>query len=214
MKRILFALGLAIVAFALGAASIAARAATKPLAVAVEAADPHANHHMAMRASQRSLAAYKVPALSLIRDDGKVVSLDTEIDDGRPVVLTFIYTSCTTVCPLVSHVLADLQNKLGPARDQVHIMSLSIDPEYDTPARLHAYAERYGAGPEWRHYTGSVAASEAAQRAFALYRGDKMNHAPATLVRPMPGAQWVRIEGFASADEILAELPSYCTASR
>lgn len=183
-------------------------------AATLEPADPHANHHPTLRAAQRSLASYKVPELTLVRDDGKQVSFASEINDGRPLVLAFIYTSCTSVCPLMSQVLAGLQNKLGPARDEVHIMSVSIDPEYDTPARLREYAQRFGAGPEWRHYTGTVAASQAAQRAFGVYRGDKMNHVPATLVRPMPGAQWVRIDGLASADEVLSELPSYCTAAR
>jgi protein SCO1 len=89
----------------------------------------------------------------------------------------------------------------------VHIVSISIDPEYDTPARLHAYAARFGAGPAWRHYGGTLAASLAAQRAFGAYRGDKMDHAPVTLVRRAPGAPWTRFDGYATADQLLAELP-------
>jgi protein SCO1/2 len=174
--------------------------------------DPHAVHEVPVRAANRILADYTVPELRLVREDGREVSLRTEVDDGRPVVLAFIYTSCTTVCPVVSHVLAELQARLGRARDQVHLVSITIDPEYDTPARLHAYAQRFGAGPEWQHYTGTPAAIRDAQRAFDVYRGDKMDHAPALLVRPMPGTRWVRIDGFATPDQLLAELPSYCTA--
>lgn len=179
-------------------------------ATVVDVVDPHAAHLAAVRAANRSIADYSVPDLSLVRDDGRRVSLRNEIDDGRPVVLAFIYTSCTTVCPVVSHVMADLQAKLGNARDRVHLVSISIDPEYDTPARLRAYAQRFGAGPEWQHYTGTLEASREAQRAFDVYRGDKMDHTPALLVRPLPGARWVRIDGFATPDQLLAELPSYC----
>jgi protein SCO1/2 len=106
-----------------------------------------------------------------------------------------------------------VQQRLGDNRDRVHLMSISIDPEQDTPARLREYAKTFHAGPEWHHYTGTLAASQAAQRAFDVYRGNKMDHAPATLVRPSPGAPWVRINGFATADQLLAELP-VLTASR
>ncbi len=87
-------------------------------------------------------------------------------------------------------------------------MSISIDPEQDTPERLRDYARTFHAGPAWQHYTGTLAASQTAQRAFDVYRGNKMNHAPAMLVRSAPGAAWVRIEGFATADQLLAELPA------
>lgn len=178
-----------------------------------DASDPHAHHHHAAPETIRVLRDYKAPAVKLVRDDGKAVSLVDELDDGRPVVLAFIYTSCTTVCPIVSHTMADLQGKLGSARDRVHLMSVSIDPEYDTPARLREYAQRFGAGPQWQHYTGTLAASQTVQRAFDVYRGDKMDHAPALLVRTAPGAAWVRIDGFATAGQLLAELPGFREAS-
>lgn len=157
--------------------------------------------------TSRRTADYNVPDIRLVRQDGALVRLRAELDDGRPVILSFIFTSCGTVCPLLSHTLSQVQARLGVNRDRVHIVSISIDPEEDTPARLREYASTYQAGPEWQHYTGTVAASETVQRAFDVYRGAKMDHAPATLVRPAPGAPWVRIDGFATADQILAELP-------
>lgn len=176
-------------------------------ALAADASDPSAPpcHHAAPEAS-RSSASYHVPDVELVRDDGKAVRLAPELDDGRPVVLTFIFTSCTTVCPTISATLAQLQRKLGPARDRVHLLSISIDPEFDTPARLRQYAMKFGAGPAWQHYTGTLDASLTVQRAFEVYRGDKMRHTPVTLLRSAPGAAWVRIDGFAGADQLLAEL--------
>jgi protein SCO1/2 len=168
---------------------------------------PDAPCHHAAPGATRASAAYTVPDLELVRDDGKTVRLRQELDDGRPVVLSFIFTSCTTICPMISSTLAQLQRKLGPARDQVHLVSISIDPEFDTPERLRAYASKFGAGPEWQHYGGTLAASRDVQRAFGVYRGEKMSHAPATLVRTRPGAEWVRFDGFATADALLAELP-------
>jgi protein SCO1/2 len=173
---------------------------------AADEMDPHAHHHHVMPETMRSQVDYKVPDLKLVRDDGKNVVLSDELNDGRPVVLSFIYTTCTSICPLTSQTLSELQAKLGAARDTVHLMSISIDPEQDTPARLREYAKRFGAGPEWQHYTGTLEASIAAQKSFSVYLGDKMTHQPVSLLRMSRDSQWVRIDGFATSDQLLAEL--------
>jgi protein SCO1/2 len=190
------------------ALAIAAIIGAPAIAGSTAVPDEHAHHHAESIAyAARSVVSYQIPDVQLVRDDGKLVGLRSELDDGRPVILAFIYTSCTTVCPLTSHTLSELQSKLGSARNRVHLVSISIDPEQDTPARLRQYAKTFNAGPDWQHYTGTLAASEAAQRAFDVYRGAKMDHSPATLIRPAPGAPWVRIDGFATADQLYAELP-------
>jgi protein SCO1/2 len=183
-----------------------------------EVIDPHAAHRQeianaeaahpqdALPAVTRSVVNYPVPAIRLVRDDGKSVTLIDELNDGRPVVLNFIYTTCTGICPLASHIFSQLQHHLGAERDRVHLVSISVDPEEDTPTRLRDYAQQYSAGPSWQHYTGTVAASTAAQRAFDVYKGDKMGHTPVTLLRTVPGGPWVRFDGFATADMLLKEL--------
>jgi protein SCO1/2 len=152
-----------------------------------------------------SVLRYPIPAVHLVRDDGKVVSLPEEMDDGRPVVLNFIFTTCSSICPLMSQTLAQFDRALGADRGKVHLMSISIDPEEDTPARLREYARKFHAGPEWQHYTGTPEASLAAQRAFNVWRGDKMGHAPVTLVRAAPGKPWLRIQGFVTPSELLQQ---------
>jgi protein SCO1/2 len=168
----------------------------------------------AEQGATRSIAEYTVPQVMLVRADGKSVSLPDELNDGRPVVMNFIFTTCTSICPLLSQTLAQLQDKLGADRDRVHIVSITIDPEEDTPARLTEYAQRYHAGPEWQHYTGSVQAIETTARAFNAYRGDKMSHTPLTLLRVAPGKPWVRFDGFATAEDLLGELPGSVLASK
>jgi protein SCO1/2 len=163
-----------------------------------------AHHHDMAPGTTRTTVDYALPPITLVRDDGESVSLVDELNDGRPVVLTFIYTSCTTICPMVSQTFEQLQEELGSERDNVHMVSISIDPEEDTPARLKAYAERFGAGPEWQYYTGTVEASVAAQRAFNVYRGDKMNHTAVAFFRAAPGKPWLRLDGLATPDELLS----------
>jgi protein SCO1 len=150
-----------------------------------------------------SSVAYQVPAVTLVREDGRSVSLPHELDDGRPVLLNFIFTTCSSICPLTSRTLEEFQSKLGAEAARTHLISISIDPEQDTPARLTEYARRFHAGPEWHYYTGTITASIAAQRAFDVYRGEKMSHTPVMLMRAAPGRPWLRIEGFVTPDQLV-----------
>ena len=53
----------------------------------------------------RTMAHYKVPDVAIMRQDGKLLSSLLELDDGRPVILNFVFVSCTAICPMLSHVL-------------------------------------------------------------------------------------------------------------
>jgi protein SCO1 len=152
-----------------------------------------------------STLPYLVPDLKLVTQNGKSVSLAAEMDDGRPVVLSFVFTSCEAICPLMTQTFAEFQGKLGPDSARVHLMSISIDPEEDTPARLRNYAKRFHAGPGWTFYTGTPQASIAAQKAFNVFRTDKMSHTSVIFMRSAPGAAWRRLDGFATPDDLVRE---------
>lgn len=170
------------------------------------AAHEHHQHHAETAPGYaRQAATYRLPQTTLVRSDGAKASFPSEIDDGKPVVLNFVFTTCAAVCPILSHSFAEFQRKLGAERDKVHMVSISIDPEEDTPERLAEYAKRFGAGRQWGFYTGSVQASVTLQKAFQAYFGDKMHHRPMTFMRAAPGQAWVRLEGFATPDELLKE---------
>ena len=173
----------------------------------VWAEDEHAHHHHhEMKAEvKRSMVDISVSATPMVRQDGSVTSLSKELDGGKPVILAFIYTSCTTVCPVTSQILSHAQELLGKDLDKVRIMSVSIDPEYDTPARLLAYSKKFGAKPQWQHYTGTLANSVAVQKAFGAYQGDKMNHIPLIFIKGGDKKSWVRLDGFPSADQVVKE---------
>jgi protein SCO1/2 len=152
-------------------------------------------------ALNRSVVNYTLPDVSVIRQDGKKLSLRKELDDGRPVMVNFIFTSCSAICPMLSHVFSKVQDKLT----DVHLVSISIDPENDTPAKLVEYGKKFSAGAHWDFYTGTTEASIAIQKAFKAYGGDKMNHTSVIFMRPAPDKPWVRLEGFASPDAIIQE---------
>ncbi|MCD6706872.1 MAG: SCO family protein [Thiobacillus sp.] len=182
-----------------------------PMSAMAEDHSHHHHHHHAMSAEPdgyvRTQADYAVPDVKLVNADGAGVPLRSELaEQDKPVILNFIFTTCGAVCPVMSATFSQLQAALGPERDAVRMLSISIDPEEDTPAALKAYAGKYGAGPQWQMLTGSLDDSIAVQRAFDVYRGDKMNHQPATFLRAAPDQPWVRLDGFASAADILREV--------
>lgn len=155
---------------------------------------------------RRATAVYEVPDVTFRGLDGRAVSLKRELSREGPVLLNFIFTSCTTICSTMTATFAATQAKLAGA--PVRLYSISIDPEHDTPERLKAYADRFHADvskARWQFLTGTIEDTVALARAFDSYRGNKMSHAPVTFLRASPRDAWVRLGGFPSASELAAE---------
>ena len=169
--------------------------------------DPHAQHRamMEQKGYQRSEHQYPLRDHPLVDMGGAQTSLLKELDTDRPVMVNFIFTTCTTICPVMTGVFAQVQKELGPESGDVRMISISIDPQYDNPERLREYAKRFGAGPQWQFLTGEPDDIIAVQKAFDVYRGNKMSHVPATLLRRSRNDPWVRLDGIASGAEIVAE---------
>lgn len=154
----------------------------------------------------RSVHAYQAPDVVLVDSAGQELALAPFLDSERPVLLQFVFTTCPAVCPVLTATMRSVHDRLLEASIEADIVSISIDPEHDTPQRLRAHAETFGAEETWRFLTGGVDEIERVQKAFDAYRDDKMSHAPLTFLRPGPGAYWVRFEGFVGAEEIVGEL--------
>jgi len=103
------------------------------------------------------------PALSLVDQHGTVLSLAAFA--GRPVLVTFAYAHCQTVCPLVVHEALEAQRSaadLDPA-----LLVITLDPWRDTPSRLPSIAEGWGFGEGAHILSGDV---EAVERALSAWR--------------------------------------------
>jgi cytochrome oxidase Cu insertion factor (SCO1/SenC/PrrC family)/cytochrome c2 len=95
------------------------------------------------------------PNLPVVTQDGKTLRFYDDVIKGKQVVVSFIYTSCPDICPLTTARLALVKDQLGDlmGRD-VFFVSLTVDPEHDTPARMKAMADAFNAGPGWLFLTG------------------------------------------------------------
>jgi protein SCO1/2 len=96
----------------------------------------------------------RVPELALTDQLGRPFTGDDL--RGKVSVVDFIFTSCPTICPLLSSELSEIADRYEEDGD-VQLVSISVDPEHDTPEVLRAYGASYGADPErWRFVTGDA----------------------------------------------------------
>jgi protein SCO1 len=97
-----------------------------------------------------------LPAFELTDQTGRAFgSKDLE---GRVWVASFIFTRCASVCPALTAKMSRIQSRTRNLAPAFHLVSFSADPEYDTPARLDAYAKSYRASPRlWSFLTGPPA---------------------------------------------------------
>lgn len=176
------------------------------------AADAHHAHHggdpHAMHQAQGAAApAAKVELLDtrLLNQDGEPLRFDSEAVGDGVVVINFVYTRCTTVCPVLSAVFAQLQERLGPrVGSDVRLVSLSLDPVSDTPARLKEHAMRYASGPGWTWLTGDKPEVDRTLLALGAYVGDPASHPPMVLVGDVRRGGWTRFIGIVSPERIAA----------
>ena len=153
----------------------------------------------------RSVEQYTVPDVVLVNQDGEKVRLKNLLQANQPVIVDFIFGTCTTICPILSAGFANLQQKLGPDSQKVTLVSISIDPENDTSKIMKDYLKRYKAKPGWTFLTGSRSDIDKVMNAFNAYIPNKMSHYPLTLIRTPADNKWTRIYGLLSSSEFMDE---------
>jgi protein SCO1 len=102
-----------------------------------------------------------LPTFALTDQAGR--SFGTRELTGKVWVTDFIFTACQEACPLLSLRMQELGHRTRHLGPDFHLVSISVDPDRDTPERLAAYAARYGANPvRWSFLTGPADAIQAA----------------------------------------------------
>ncbi len=130
----------------------------------------------------RALDAAPAPAFSLRDATGDEVSLAQY--RGRPVVVTFLYTDCPDVCPVIAQRIGQALEQLGKDAASVAVLAVSVDPDGDTPEKARAFMEKHGlSGPDRHFLLGDAAALAPVWLAYGV------GTAPNTVgsSRPPPG---------------------------
>ncbi|VAW97188.1 Cytochrome oxidase biogenesis protein Sco1/SenC/PrrC, thiol-disulfide reductase involved in Cu(I) insertion into CoxII Cu(A) center [hydrothermal vent metagenome] len=172
-----------------------------------QANDTHDHHKVQAKKDYTVVSpVIKLTDIEMIDTSNNPVSLTTELNQG-PVVINFIFTSCTAICPILSSTFSQVQKRIDEIKvPKLKLVSFSIDPERDTPARLKEYAQKFKAGERWNFYTGTKANMLSVEKIFGNFRGNKMNHLPYTFIRVNANSKWIRLKGFVSASAIIDEI--------
>ncbi|MBE0569756.1 MAG: SCO family protein [Deltaproteobacteria bacterium] len=132
----------------------------------------------------------------LLDQEGREVRFYTDAMKGKIVLFSFIYTNCTDVCPILMHNLTDVSEALGDRfGKEVFFVSISVDPEDDTPEELRRYAERYRARPGWTFLTGPKKDVDAVIRKFGEFKEDFEDHSMMFVLGDVKNARWSKVRG-------------------
>ena len=167
--------------------------------------DPHARHRQQAAAAEgTSEAEVEVPAgLQLVNRFGENVDLRADVIGDRVVAVNFVYTSCTTVCPVTSSIFGLLQDRLeSELGTEVALITITVDPARDSSHRMMSYAKNFSPQEGWSWLTGDKGSVDAALRAFGAYTPSFEDHPAMVLVGDAASGRWIRLYGFPAPEEI------------
>lgn len=189
---------------ALGLALTGCRQGSSSEAEAAKSGAPGAVAPVAPEQGEAPLGRLSPPDVTLTNQRGEPVRIRSLLE-GNTVVMGFIFTRCTTICPPMGMGFGRLQGLLGErAGKDVQLISVSLDPAYDSPEQLEAWGKRYGAGVGWTLLTGSREDVDTLLKAMKVYTPAKEQHAPIVLVGNGQSGEWVRVYGLGSPQNLLA----------
>jgi cytochrome oxidase Cu insertion factor (SCO1/SenC/PrrC family) len=146
----------------------------------------------------------KIPDIEVLDQDGRKVHFYTDLVKDKTVVINFIFTTCTTICPPLGATFARVQKELGErAGRDVHFISISVDPATDTPERLKAWGAKFHAGPSWTFVTGDKPSVDKLLNALAASSARREDHSPEVLIGNDARGTWTRTYGLAGASKLV-----------
>lgn len=140
----------------------------------------------------------------VVDQNGKQLNFYADLIKQKTVAINIIFTSCTSSCPLSTAVFRQVQKK--PGVQEAQLISISIDPVYDTPDKLLAFSKKFNAQPGWAFITGEKIVISGLLKSFGVYTVDKNEHSNMVIVGNDASHTWTRLYGFPQADEIISAL--------
>jgi protein SCO1 len=170
---------------------------------------PHDHSHMTKAAEESSPAQKYFTDVELLNQDGKKVRFYSDVLKGKTVVVNAFFTTCTSVCPPMNRNMEKIQEVLGDrvGRD-VFLVSMTVDPETDTPARIKEYAQKFHAGPGWIFLTGKKENLDWALYKLGQYVEQKDDHKTIFIIGNEPTGLWKKAFGMANVAELIQAVES------
>lgn len=140
----------------------------------------------------------------LTNQNGERMRLYSDLIAGKTVVINSFYSTCVGICPVMAGTFRKVQSALGDrlGRDVI-LISVTVDPETDTPARLREYAKSMSARPGWYFVTGDRKNVEQALQRLGLLVASKEDHQAVMIIGNEPKGVWKKAFGLAKSDDIV-----------
>lgn len=140
----------------------------------------------------------------LVNQDGKEMAFYSELIEGKVVIMIPFFTTCTGVCPPMNRNLERIQDWLGDRLGKdVHMMSISVDPETDTVPRLKEYSKRYHAKPGWYFLGGKKENVEFALKKIGQYVEQRDDHGNVMIIGNLRTGLWKKAFALANIEELI-----------
>lgn len=142
--------------------------------------------------------------VELINQDGEKMRFYNDVLKNKVVIINAFFSTCTSVCPPMNRNLEKIQDALGDRLGKdVFLVSISVDPENDTPTRLKEYSRRFHARPGWNFLTGKKENVDWALYKLGQYVETKGDHSTIIIIGNEPKGLWKKAIGLAKSEELI-----------
>ena len=167
----------------------------------------HNGHHPPAKPASFEKVKLQIPDTPLRDQEGRPVHFYSDLVRGKVVAVNFVFTSCTTVCLPMGAGFGKLRTMLGDkAGKDVHLISVSVDPATDTPAKLKAWSRKFGAGRGWTLVTGDRNEVTRLLKSLGAYAPNPEAHSPLVLLGNDTSGEWTRANGLSTPAQLAALL--------
>ena len=126
--------------------------------------------------------------------DGRRMRFYSDVLKNQVVLINFVFTECGDSCPLITHKLLQAREALGPQARDVRNVSITIDPERETPQTMAAFARKHGAvDPQWLWLSGAKADIDLVTKRLGAYTDTREDHFTGLIAGNLRTDRWVKI---------------------
>jgi len=155
-----------------------------------------------------------IPDVKVQDQTGRTLHFYSDLVKDKIVAVNFIFTTCSTICPQLGASSAALARQLAEQNDHHYrVISISFDPDTDTPERLRAWSANFGAAPGWTLVTGRRRDIDTLLRAMQVYTADKSLHSSNFLLGNEATGEWRRIDSSVAPAKLAATMQQLRGAS-
>jgi cytochrome oxidase Cu insertion factor (SCO1/SenC/PrrC family) len=161
---------------------------------------------------QPAPVALPVPDIEVVNQNGRHVRFNSQVVEGRIAIVTGFFTTCSAMCPITQEKLSQVAKLLGSRLGKdVVIVSVSVDPQNDTPTRMKEWGEKFHIGPGWTLLSGNPAEVDTLLKSLGLSVPLPQRHQSALMIGST-ATGWVRVSSWTSAEKLVKLVESMSSA--